>query len=93
MKKSTWELSLSNVSGILQKKYFRLIKFSKLGLICGGSFSDRFALKRHNNIHQKYGQTGPSNGSDHEEYEEEVLKEEEEEEDDSSIKDDMTLMA
>lgn len=27
--------------------------------ICSGAFADRFALKRHRNIHEKYGQTAP----------------------------------
>lgn len=68
----------------------QLIKISSGG-ICGGSFSDRFALKRHNNIHQKYGQTGVA--SDAELDEDMMLKEEEEdiEEDDSSMKDEMMM--
>lgn len=65
-----------------------------LGNICGGSFSDRFALKRHNNIHQKYGQTAPGEHQEEIEMEEEeeMLKEEDEDEE-SSIKDEMSLMA
>lgn len=67
----------------------------KLGNICGGSFSDRFALKRHNNIHQKYGQTAP--GDHHDDIdideEEEMLKEEDEDDDESTIKEEMNLMA
>lgn len=71
--------------------------FLKLsGNICGGSFSDRFALKRHNNIHQKYGQTAPGDHQDEididEEEEMEILKEEDED-DESSIKEEITLMA
>lgn len=58
--------------------------------ICAGSFSDKFALKRHTNIHQKYGQTIPLHADVHEEIlgEEGMLKEEDEE-DDSSMKDEM----
>lgn len=60
--------------------------------ICAGSFSDKFALKRHTNIHQKYGQTIPMHADVNEEIlgEEGMLKEEDEE-DDSSMKDEMIM--
>jgi hypothetical protein len=67
----------------------------QLGNICGGSFSDRFALKRHNNIHQKYGQTAPGEHLDDPlelDEDDEMLKEEDED-DESSMKEEMTLMA
>lgn len=72
------------------------MKIHSTGTICAGSFSDRFALKRHQNIHQKYGQTAPlqpGEGDDMMGTEDEEMLKEEEEEDDSSIKDEMTLMA
>lgn len=62
--------------------------------ICAGSFSDKFALKRHTNIHQKYGQTIPLHADVNEETLGEELKEEliqEDEEDDSSMKDEMIM--
>lgn len=59
--------------------------------ICAGSFSDKFALKRHTNIHQKYGQTIPLHADVSEEILEEVMLKEEDDEDDSSMKDEMIL--
>lgn len=60
--------------------------------ICAGSFSDKFALKRHTNIHQKYGQTIPLHADVTEEIlEGEGMLKEEDEEDDVSLKDEMIM--
>jgi hypothetical protein len=60
--------------------------------ICAGSFSDKFALKRHTNIHQKYGQTIPLHADVNEEIiSEEGMMKEEDEEDDTSMKDEMIM--
>lgn len=100
MKKFIWDLSLLNVSSKIPMIFLKiLIKKFITGSICGGSFSDRFALKRHQNIHQKYGQTEAlQSGIEEEtldeemleETEEEVLKEEDIDEDDD-IKEEMLM--
>lgn len=61
--------------------------------ICAGSFSDKFALKRHTNIHQKYGQTIPLHADINEEALDEEMEgmKEEDLDDDSSMKDEMIM--